>query len=186
MFLCGYLPAGRQFPSAMTKRIRQTKGDPEISLGVGHDAIPPALGWSFGFVFREADRAFGENFRRDLAPHGITLGQWYFLRELWDEEGLSQRELSKRVGVREPTTGKAIELMARRGLILRHRRPGDHRSLYIYLTPKGRALRKKILALAISFNARAVRGFTAARLHKLRQDIFQIIGNVAGRSKPRR
>lgn len=167
----------------MVKRTRKPEKSPKTFWDVELETIPPALGWSFGFVFREADRAFGDNFRRDLAPHGITLGQWYFLRELWDEEGLSQRELSKRVGVSEPTTGKAIELMARRGLVLRHRRPGDHRSLYIYLTPKGRALRNKILTLAIKFNERAVRGFTAARLHKLRQDIFQIIGNVAGHSK---
>jgi len=143
------------------------------------NSIQPSLGWSLGYVFRMADRAFAESFRQELAPHGITLGQWYFLRELWDEEGLSQRELSKRVGVREPTTGTAIDLMVRRKLVVRKKRPNDHRSFYVYLTPKGRALRNKILKLAIRFNERAVQGFDTTRLHTLRQDIFQIVTNVA-------
>ena len=35
--------------------------------------------------------ALGEAHR----AHGVTRGQWYFLRVLWTEDGLSQRELPR-------------------------------------------------------------------------------------------
>jgi DNA-binding MarR family transcriptional regulator len=169
---------------SMRKKNRSATRAPKPSLEARLEgSIRPALGWSFGYVFREADRAFAESFRKDLAPHGITLGQWYFLRELWDEEGLSQRELSNRVGVRESTAGTAIGLMEKRKLVVRTKRPDDHRSFYIYLTPRGRALRNKILALAIKFNERAVQGFTKSQVHALRENIFHIIKNVAAERK---
>ena len=40
-----------------------------------------------------------------------TRGQWYFLRVLWITDGLSQRELSARVGMMEPTTVIALRSM---------------------------------------------------------------------------
>ena len=36
-----------------------------------------------------------------MQPSGLTTGQYFFLRALWIEEGLSQRELSRRVGTTE-------------------------------------------------------------------------------------
>jgi DNA-binding MarR family transcriptional regulator len=142
------------------------------------DEIPGPLGWAFGYVFKEAHRAFSDAFRDQLKPYGITLSQWYFLRELWDEDGLTQRELSRRVGVREPTTGTAIELMERRKLVMRKRKLQDHRSLYVYLTPKGRALREGILVLAKALNKRAIRGFTTAEIADIRRKLFRMIDNV--------
>ncbi len=46
-------------------------------------------------------------------PYGLKRGQWYFLRVLWTEDGLSQRELSARVGTMEPTTVIALRSMER-------------------------------------------------------------------------
>jgi DNA-binding MarR family transcriptional regulator len=140
--------------------------------------IPDPFGWAFGYVFKEAHRAFSDAFRDQLKPYGITLGQWYFLRELWDEDGLTQRELSRRVGVREPTTGTAIELMEGRKLVMRKRKAQDHRSLYVYLTPKGRALREGILVLAKALNKKAIRGFTTTEVADIRRKVFQMIDNL--------
>ena len=64
-----------------------------------------------------------------ISPHGVTRGQWYFLRVLWEEDGLSQRELSVRVGMMEPTTVIALRSMEKAGLVRRARSvvrpPGD-------------------------------------------------------------
>ena len=70
------------------------------------------LAESSGFLVRDANRAFQRLLEKRIASYGVARGQWYFLRVLWNEDGLSQRELSARVGTMEPTT--VIALRTRR------------------------------------------------------------------------
>jgi DNA-binding MarR family transcriptional regulator len=164
----------------------RTRGKAEKSDSLeAQNSAQPSLGWAFGYVFKEAYRAFSDTFREQLRPYGITLGQWYFLRELWNEEGLSQRELSQRVGVSEPTTGTALDVMERRKLIFRRRKKGDHRSQFIHLTPRGRSLRNEVLALAIQVNERAIRGLSTKEVSALRSKIFKMINNLETARRPR-
>ena len=58
-------------------------------------AVDFSLGGSLGYLVRDANRAFQRLLERRISPHGVTRGQWYFLRVLWKEDGLSQRELSR-------------------------------------------------------------------------------------------
>ena len=58
-------------------------------------SIDFSLGGSLGYLVRDANRAFQRLLERRISPHGVTRGQWYFLRVLWEEDGLSQRELSR-------------------------------------------------------------------------------------------
>nr|WP_245613173.1 MarR family transcriptional regulator [Skermanella stibiiresistens] len=92
------------------------------------------------------------------------MGQWFFLRALWDEDGLTQRELSQRVGMMEPTTVTALNSMERRGLVERVRNPHDRRKVNIYLTPKGRGLRDVLLPCAAEVSDLATRGIAPADL----------------------
>jgi MarR family transcriptional regulator, organic hydroperoxide resistance regulator len=183
------LTYGAQFASAiwpmqisyMSKNIQSRGPRRERPTRPNRGNAPPEelrLGWSFGYVFREANRAFSDTFRDELRPYGITLGQWFFLRELWDEEGLSQRELSKRVGVREPTTATALEIMARRKLIVRRKKQGDHRSQFVHLTAKGRSLRNELLVAAFDLNNRALHGFSKSEIKDLRGKILKMIKNL--------
>src|SRR5215468_5504772 len=64
---------------------------------------------SIGYLTRIAFRAFSRALEVRTAPHGVSSGQWRFLRVLWQEEGMTQRELSQRVGMREPTTVIALK-----------------------------------------------------------------------------
>ena len=52
-----------------------------------------------------------------LAEHRVSFGHWSFLRILWEGDGLTQRELSERAGVMEPTTFSALKAMERLGYI---------------------------------------------------------------------
>src|SRR2546421_10530093 len=82
---------------------------------------------SAGYLVRDAHRAFQKLLEKRIVAHGITRGQWYFLRVLWIQDGLSQRELSARVGMMEPTTVIALRSMEKAGLIRRARMSGDKR-----------------------------------------------------------
>lgn len=119
---------------------------------------------SVGYVVRDVHRAFSRSLQAKIAAHGVSMGQWFFLRALWDEDGLTQRELSQRVGMMEPTTVTALNSMERRGLVERVRNPHDRRKVNIYLTPKGRGLRDVLLPCAADVSELATRGIDPADL----------------------
>ena len=98
----------------------------------GADILPPRL--SSGYLVRDAHRAFQRLLERRIAPYGVTRGQWYFLRVLWTADGISQRELSARVGMMEPTTAIALRSMERSQLIRRLRGDDDRRKVRVFLT----------------------------------------------------
>ncbi len=103
---------------------------------------------SSGYLVRDAHRAFQRLLERRIAPYGVTRGQWYFLRVLWTHDGLSQRELSARVGMMEPTTVIALRSMEKAGLIQRQRSDDDRRKVRVLLTAKAKRLRNELLAVA--------------------------------------
>ena len=70
-------------------------------------------------LIRDASRAFRRALQIRLARHGVPFGHWRFLRILWDTDGLTQKELSARAGVMEPTTFSAMKAMESLGYIER-------------------------------------------------------------------
>ena len=82
---------------------------------------------SIGYLTRVAFRAFSRALENRTAPHGVSSGQWRFLRVLWREEGLTQRELSRRVGMQEPTTVIALKSLERSGFVERRKSSEDRR-----------------------------------------------------------
>lgn len=115
-----------------------------------------------------------------LAAHGVTFGHWTFLRILWDREGLTQRELSAEAGVMEPSTFAAIKAMEELGYVTRTQTPENRKNVYVHLTPKGRALRRKLEPLAEEVNSIAVRGASAEDRAATRRTLQLIIQNLGG------
>lgn len=103
---------------------------------------------SIGYQIRATHRQIQSYLQTKIEPYGVTLGMWYFLRVLWNADGLTQRELSQRVGTMEPTTLIALRSMQRAGFVFRKRNKKDGRKVNIFLTSKGRALQSELLPLA--------------------------------------
>lgn len=114
---------------------------------------------SVGYQLRMANRATQRYLQGKIEPHGVTTGMWYFLRALWQEDGLTQRELSRRIGTMEPTTLNALAAMEKAGFISRERDPHDRRKLHVVLTARGLALRDELLPLAHQVVEQATAGF---------------------------
>jgi DNA-binding MarR family transcriptional regulator len=136
------------------------------------------LAQSSGFLVRDANRAFQRLLEKRIAPYGIARGQWYFLRVLWSEDGLSQRELSARVGTMEPTTVIALRSMEKSGLIRRVRSDEDKRRAQVWLTPKAKRLRAELLALARSITDAAEDGVARDELATFQRVIARMTANL--------
>jgi DNA-binding MarR family transcriptional regulator len=99
-------------------------------------------------LVKDATRALVRALQVRLARHAVSFGHWTFLRILWEGDGLTQRELSARAGVMEPTTFSALKAMERLGYVRRRQRDGDRKKVFVFLTAKGRALRRRLVPLA--------------------------------------
>lgn len=127
-----------------SSRLKRAPSPPQEATG--DEALP--LDRSVGYQVRMTHHALQRYLQIKIKPHGVTLGHWYFLRALWHEDGLTQRELSHRIGTREPTTMTAILAMESGGLVKRVRNSDDRRKQNVFLTAKGRRLKSKLLPLA--------------------------------------
>ena len=136
------------------------------------------LEWSFGYLFKQAHSTFTRPLASRLKPHGITLAQWYFLRQLWQEEGITQRELSRRMDVSEPTTTAALDLMEKAGLIERQRNPLLRNKVSLRLTQKGRLLREDVVHIPLDVNVDATRGIAKADLALVRSIVLRMMDNI--------
>lgn len=130
-------------------------------------------------LVKDATRALVRALALRLAEHDIAFGHWSFLRILWEDDGLTQRELSARAGVMEPTTYAALKAMEQRGFITKRRSPDNKKNNYIYLTPKGRALKKKLIPLAEEVNRIAVGKIKSSDIKVTRKALLSIIENLA-------
>lgn len=110
---------------------------------------------SFGYNTRILHRAFDRLLQRNLAEYKIKNSHWYFLRILWEQEGLTQRELSDETNLAESSTVIMLNQMEQDGLIRKKDDPDDRRKLRIYLTSKAKRLEKKLLPIATRVNEMA-------------------------------
>jgi len=130
-------------------------------------------------LVRDAGRSCVRALQMRLAQHAVSFGHWTFLRVLWQSDGLTQRDLSIRAGVMEPTTFTALKAMEKLGFITRKRSPDNKKNIYIYLTLKGRALKKKLEPLAEDVNRIAIADVRASELAATRKTLLAIIENLA-------
>src|SRR5271170_546957 len=140
--------------------------------------FPPRL--SSGYLVRDAHRAFQRLLERRIASYGVTRGQRYFLRVLWITDGLSQRELSERVGMMEPTTVIALRGMERMELIRRVRSLDDKRKVEVWLTAKAKRLRNELLIVARTITDAAEAGIVPRDLAAFRRVIGRMTANLDG------
>lgn len=116
--------------------------------------------------------------RDRLMRYGITTAQWYFLRALWIENGLTQRQLSERVQTTNATTTNALRLMERDGYVTRQRDSHDRRTVRVFYTRKSRTLHDEILPFIGELNNIALQGLSHEQVSRARGLFTHIRGNL--------
>ena len=134
---------------------------------------------SLGYLTRINFRAFSRALERLIEPYGISSGQWRFLRVLWEEDGLTQKGLSERVGITEATTAKSIVSLEDAGFITRKADAGDGRKVRVHLTAHGRRLKKRVMPLVVQVNEQALAGLSAEEVRITRRVLAQTYRNLS-------
>lgn len=167
----------RALPSETPSPVDKTRTPPAATI-LSHwvEAVPNDR---LAHLVRDATRAFARALQVRLATQNVSFGHWTFLRVLWECDGLTQRELSEQAGVMEPTTYAAVRAMEELGYVVREQWHGNRKNVHVRLTPRGRALKRKLVPMAVEVNRLSVAGLEPGNVAMTRQVLIAIISNLA-------
>ncbi|MBP8974530.1 MAG: MarR family transcriptional regulator [Anaerolineae bacterium] len=105
---------------------------------------PLRFGGCIATNLEQTYRHLEQIYERLIAPTGLNVLEWYALRALYEEDGLSASRLAALV-CRHPSSMTALlDRMEQRGLLRREVDSADRRSVRIFLTAQGRACRPQV------------------------------------------
>ncbi|MEC6830458.1 MarR family transcriptional regulator [Photobacterium toruni] len=107
-----------------------------------------SFGWMINVIANKASKAF----EAELKQHGLTVALWPTMMCLWEEEGVTQRDIAEKSKVENSTTTRTLDKLEKLGLVERQVDPNSRRSFRIYLTDAGRELKEALLPLPIEVN----------------------------------
>ncbi|MGD9859684.1 MarR family transcriptional regulator [Marinobacterium iners] len=142
------------------------------------NAAPDLKNERMAHIVRELSKQYFNSLERRLLPYGVNHGFWAYLRELWNEDGISQKALSERVGLTGPTTNSVVKRMLSAGLIeLRPIVEGKPRQV-VYLTEYGKSLRETLEPLAKEVNDVAQDGIGTEEIAIVRKYLLNMYFNL--------
>ena len=95
------------------------------------------------FALYAASRSVTGLYRPLLEALGLTYPQYLVMLVLWEQDGLTVRELGRRLQLDSGTLTPLLKRLQSAGLVSRQRRTDDEREVDIRLTPAGLALREQ-------------------------------------------
>jgi MarR family transcriptional regulator, organic hydroperoxide resistance regulator len=100
------------------------------------------------FALYAASRAVTARYRPMLDELGVTYPQYLVLMLLWEEDGQTVGQLGTRLALDSGTLSPLLKRLTAAGLVTRHRRADDERSVSVRLTDAGRALQGPACAIS--------------------------------------
>jgi DNA-binding MarR family transcriptional regulator len=139
--------------------------------GLGHDAqVSTLINLAARLTNKVAKARFGEL--------GAWPGQIPILLWLFEKDGVIQRELVQRSGMEQSTLAEHIDRLEKSNLIYREQGSDDKRKYRIFLTPRGKALSRELVAGMKADALPFAQGISKDKLAIFDEVIRQIIVNL--------
>lgn len=137
-----------------------------------------ALDEQLCFALYAASRAVTARYRPMLEALGLTYPQYLVMMLLWEEDHQTVGQLGSRLALDSGTLSPLLKRLTAAGLVTRHRRVEDERSVAIALTDAGRALQEK--AIAVSEEMIGAIGFDTGEVAELKGRLELLTQRVNG------
>jgi len=125
----------------------------------------------------QAYRQLEQVYERLIAPLGLSLLEWYALRALYGEDGTSASQLAHEV-CRHPSSMTALlDRMEEKDLLHRQVDTHDRRSVRVFLTERGRALRPQVEHVANRLSRLIEESITQEQMETF-QYVLSVLQNV--------
>ena len=130
------------------RRVRASTANGENAEPAARETISAAesqkLDNQLCFAVYAAAHAFGRAYRNLLGRHELTYPQYLVLMVLWEEDGLSVKEIGERLFLDSGTLTPLLKRLEASGRVRRARDRPDERQVSIFLTEAGEALRQTL------------------------------------------
>lgn len=130
------------------------------------------------YLASQLAKGFARSLQRRSIDLGFSPGQFPVLLELWNEDGLTQKQLLDRLEVEQATLANTLTRMERDGLIEREPHPKDRRAQIIMLTRLGRDLEGRAVEAAAEADAALFAGFRSFERELMIEYMRRIVDNA--------
>ena len=128
------------------------------------------------FPLYATSRLITRSYQPYLDELGITYPQYLVLLVLWDQDGLTVNEISKKLILNTNTTTPLLKRLEAMGIVTRQRSGNDERKVVIALTGKGAEMEKMAAGIPQKLSAGLVpEGMDIKELIELREKLYTII-----------
>lgn len=134
---------------------------------------------SAAYLTAQLAKAFSRALHKKASALGFSPGQFPVLLELWNEDGITQRQLLDRLDIEQATLANTLVRMQRDGLINRKPHPTDKRAQIIELTTHGRSLETQAIAAAQDADELAFSGFRRFERELLLEYVQRALKNTS-------
>ena len=114
-----------------------------------------------------------------LSKHHLHVGQEMLLKYLWNQDGLSQKEIGEFMGIQSATVTRMVIRMERAGFVERRTDPDDQRVSRVYLTERGRSLQPVVEQGWMAIEQQILADFPLEERLLLRRFLEQIYRNLS-------
>ena len=113
-----------------------------------------------------------------LAPHQLTIQQFWVMLVLLEQGPSSLHPLAQQVWMDDPTASRVVKGMTGRGLLSTRPDPGHGRRILISLAPEALPLAQELRDLAAEIKASLVQGLTLDEQAVMRSGLLALIANL--------
>ncbi|MFH1700266.1 MAG: MarR family transcriptional regulator [Candidatus Zixiibacteriota bacterium] len=141
------------------------------------DRFHHALGRMIGMT----RKSLRNRLQKILSERGydVTAEQLIVICNLWDREGMNQRQISEILDNNKTSTVRMIDGLEKRNLAVRVPDKTDRRQNMIYLTHEGKSLCPKLMKVVDQMHEEALKGISKNRLMACKEVLEIIMNNLA-------
>lgn len=108
------------------------------------------LPYQLAELSRRVSAGFSRHYRE---RYGISVAEWRVVAHLSQQDRVSVREITERVGLDKPKVSRAASRLEEGGFVTKHVNDNDRRLVSLALTPKGREMIETLAPIAAAYQA---------------------------------
>lgn len=131
-----------------------------------------------GFILNKTNTKLKHELLQRFKEYDVTPEQWAILNCLWEQEGITPKQLADSIVKDKPNTNRILEKLQMKELIVRKPHPVDKRAFQVFLTDRGWALREQLVSKAKELLDKATKGIDEQKVTELKNMLNQIYYNI--------
>lgn len=126
--------------------------------------MPDSMEKWLGPLIKKTYRNMTNLHDQKLSTYGLSTSQVSVLSQLWHQDGQTQKELVKKLGIRPASLSNIVDKMEQKGWVIRKLDAEDSRYKRIFLTKEGKVLEETCLKVVLEMEELLSKGFTQEEL----------------------